>query len=591
MKTRFRKILSIAVALVMLISLCLSAPLTVSAATVSVTVNNSGNIYTVDANVGEELAAPAERTNGMHFLGWYSDPACTVEYGVVQENETRKAYAKYPSTYIPFNEKEYTATVNIRDNSHKSSNSSYYKSGVVADPDDQNNKVFKLHSNNLYATVLMPSYDDAGAPNYQLVEGHNYNITFKYKIPDSLTVSSFGLRITQGDSCADSGANRKALDGETGKTITVSNLTVGEWATYTASFTPSQTSTHTSPMLSFNCAGTASGTFGANNYIYFDDVMITDNDFVYDIPAESTETGFEIGEYNKNASGAKAGDFASGTGLFSLSSAEAHSGSTSLMYNTSMQNTLRFVYAYTSTKNALKLESNKTYTITFWYKATAKSDWINIHLGLWDSIKSDNAYSDSSRVDIIKHGVDTTNEWTKVSFNYTTDDCSAKPYIIIGVSGGGSAAKTVYIDDVSVAEYVPAEVSDTFTSFEGCTVKYDGGFSSTTAATISNEQAKSGISSLKIAPGGANTYRSYAYNSQNSVLKLDSYTRYTISYWYMATALGGTYTNIYTTLNGNGNVWDKNIQLNKTGIHSSALNEWHKAEFEVITGDCSSQAY
>ena len=142
MTKRFKKLISIAVALVMLLSLCLSAPLTASAATVKVTVNNSGSVYTVDATVGAELTAP-ERVNGMAFLGWYSDPACTEEYGVVQENETRKAYAKYPSTYIPFNEKEYTATVTIRDNSHKSSYSSYYKSGVVTDPDDENNKVFK----------------------------------------------------------------------------------------------------------------------------------------------------------------------------------------------------------------------------------------------------------------------------------------------------------------------------------------------------------------------------------------------------------------------------------------------------------------
>ena len=415
---RFRKIISIAVALVMLLTLCLSAPLTASAATVKVTVNNSGSVYTVDATVGAELTAP-ERVNGMAFLGWYSDPACTEEYGVVQANETRKAYAKYPSTYIPFNEKEYTATITIRDNSHKSSYSSYYKSGVVTDPDDENNKVFKLHSNDLFATVLMPSYDDVDAPNYQLVEGHNYTISFKYKIPDSLTVSSFGLRITQGDSCADSGAKRKALDSETGKTIKVSDLTVGEWATYSASFTPSQTSTHTSPMISLNCDGAAaSGTFGANNYAYFDDVVITDNTAAADI-----------------------------------------------------------------------------------------------------------------------------------------------------------------------------EIDNTFTSFEGCTVKYEGGLNSSTAASVSTEKAHSGTSSLKIAPSGANTYRSYAYNSPSSVLKLDSYTKYTVSYWYMATALAGDYTNIYSTLNGRGNVWDKNVQLNKTGIHSSALNEWHKVEYTVITGDCSSQAY
>ena len=399
MMKRFKILISIAVALVMLLTLCLSAPLTASAATVKVTVNNSGSVYTVDATVGAELTAP-ERVNGMAFLGWYSDPECTVEYGVVQENETRKAYAKYPSTYIPFNEKEYTATITIRDNSHKSSYSSYYKSGVVTDPDDENNKVFKLHSNDLFATVLMPSYDDVDAPNYQLVEGHNYTISFKYKIPDSLTVSSFGLRITQGDSCADSGAKRKALDSETGKTIKVSDLTVGEWATYSASFTPSQTSTHTSPMISLNCDGAAaSGTFGANNYAYFDDVVITDNTAAADI-----------------------------------------------------------------------------------------------------------------------------------------------------------------------------EIDNTFTSFEGCTVKHDSSLASSTAATVSTEQAHSGTSSLKIAPSGTNTYRSYAYNSPSSALKLDSYTKYTVSYWYMATALDGDYTNIYSTLNGRGNVWDKNVQLNKTGIHSSALN-------------------
>ena len=105
MTTLFKKTISIAVTLVMLFTMCLSAPMTVSAVTAKVTVNNSGNVYTVDATVGQELAAPTEKVNGMLFLGWYSDPACTVEYGAVQENETRKAYAKYPSTYIPFNEK------------------------------------------------------------------------------------------------------------------------------------------------------------------------------------------------------------------------------------------------------------------------------------------------------------------------------------------------------------------------------------------------------------------------------------------------------------------------------------------------------
>lgn len=404
MKTRFKKTLSIAVALVMLLSLCLSAPLTVSAATISVTVNNSGNIYTVDATPGEELPAPTDRTNGMTFLGWYSDPACTTEYGAVQENETRKAYAKYPSTFIGFEGKDnYVKGTDYRD--EKSG------SGVVTDPTNADNKVFKLHAKDMYANVTMPQYDDNASGRYMLVSNHSYTFTFKFMIPGGSSVEDLRIRMNKGD--LPTGGNGRTPFGE--QCHKQSALTPNTWYTYTTTYNVGDTSKQTSPQL------VALWNFGTDydtDYVYFDDVMITDND-----------SGIEI------------------------------------------------------------------------------------------------------------------------------------------------------------------EVDNTFTSFEGCTVKHDGGFASTTSASVSNEKAHSGSSSLKIAPGGANTYRSYAYNGKNSVLKLDSYTRYTISYWYMATALGGTYTNIYTTLNGNGNVWDKNIQLNKTGIHSSALNEWHKAEFEVITGDCSSQAY
>ena len=405
MKTRFRKILSIAVALVMLMSLCLSAPLTVSAATVSVTVNNSGNIYTVDANVGEELAAPAERTNGMHFLGWYSDPACTVEYGAVQENETRKAYAKYPSTFIGFEGKDnYASGVDYRPKTNGAA-------GVVVDPTNENNKVLKLQAQNLWSNIIMPQYDDNDSGKYMLQSNHSYTFTFKFMIPGGSSVDKVCIRMNQGD-MPEGGAGRTFFGDTYYKQSEITPLT---WYTFSVTRNVGDASGKTSPQLVANWVG---GTNNATDYVYFDDVVITDND-----------SGIEI------------------------------------------------------------------------------------------------------------------------------------------------------------------EVDNTFTSFEGCTVKYEGGFNSSSSATVSNEQAKSGMSSLKIAPGGANTYRSYAYNSKNSVLKLDSYTRYTISYWYMATALGGTYTNIYTTLNGNGNVWDKNIQLNKTEIHGSALNEWHKAEFEVITGDCSSQAY
>ncbi len=404
MTTQIRKIISIAVALVMLLSLCLSAPMTASAATIEVTVNNSGTVYTVDATVGEELPAPADRTNGMQFLGWYSDPACTVEYGVVQENETRKAYAKYPSTFIGFEGKDsYVKGTDFRDD--KSS------SGIVTDPTNENNKVFKLHAKDIYAALTMPQYDDNASGRYMLVSNHSYTFTFKFMIPGGSSVDALVIRMNKGD--LPTGGNGRTPFGE--KFYKQSELTPNTWYTYTTTYNVGDTSKQTSPQL---VALWSSGKNYDTDFVYFDDVVITDND-----------SGIEV------------------------------------------------------------------------------------------------------------------------------------------------------------------TVDNTYTSFEGCIVKYDGGFASSTSASVSTEQARSGKSSLKFAPGGTNTYRSYAYNGKDSVLKLDSYTRYTISYWYMATALAGDYTNIFTTLNGRGNVWDSNTQLNKTEIHSSALNEWHKVEFEVITNDCSSQAY
>ncbi len=401
---RFKKLISIAVALVMLISLCLSAPLTVSAATIQITVNNSGTVYTVDATVGQELAAPEIRVNGMTFLGWYSDPACTEEYGAVKENETRKAYAKYPSTFIGFEGKDnYVAGTDYRDEKTDA--------GVVNDPTNENNKVFKLHARDMYANVTMPQYDDNDSGRYMLVSNHSYTFTFKFMIPGGSSVDSLVIRMNKGD--LPTGGNGRTPFGE--KYYKQSELTPNTWYTYTTTYDVGDTSLQTSPQL---VALWNAGTNYDTDYVYFDDVIITDNSTMNDIP-----------------------------------------------------------------------------------------------------------------------------------------------------------------------------IDNTYTSFEGCTVSYDGGFNSTTSASIVTEKAHSGSSSLKIAPGDENTYRAYAYNAPNSVLKLDSYTKYTISYWYMATSLAGDYTNIYTTLNGSGSVWDKNIQLNKTGIHSSALNEWHKVEFTVNTGDCSSQAY
>ena len=312
--------------------------------------------------------------------------------------------------------------------------------------------------------------------------------------------------------------------------------------------------------------------------------------------SSDTYTSFEIGSYNKNVQN-QPGDFASGTGVFGLSTTEAHSGSTSLKYDTTNDQCLRFAYAYNGTKSALKLESNTTYTITFWYKATAKSDWINIHLALWNDIKADNAYSDDTRDDILKQSVEVMNEWTKVSVNVTTEDCSERAYLIFGVNGGGSASKVVYIDDVSVVKYVPVENTDTFTSFEGVQFQdkdQQGGFySSTSLASISDEDAYSGLSSLrfdsKTNPQQMRTI--YAYNGEKSALCLESDSAYTITFWYKATAKQG-WANLHFRLcdgakssNAQGDAKD----LIKQGV--DVVGEWTKVSVNVTTEDCSANPY
>ena len=101
MSNILRKFTAILCISALVLSVCLVAPFTVSAATVGVTVNNNGYISTVNATVGSKLPEPAHDSE-LDFLGWYSNVDCTTEYGLVLENETRTAYAKYNKTVITF---------------------------------------------------------------------------------------------------------------------------------------------------------------------------------------------------------------------------------------------------------------------------------------------------------------------------------------------------------------------------------------------------------------------------------------------------------------------------------------------------------
>lgn len=421
-----KRIVSLLVATVLLLTVCLTAPLTASAATVSVTVNNSGTVSTIDAAVGEELPRP-ERINGMTFLGWYSDPELTVEYGKVQVNETRQAYAKYPKTLITFEQKTaYTINKEYRDDSDSRSGATY-KSGVITDPADSSNKVFKLHSPAIWSNILLPQYETADASGYALTAGHSYTVSFKYKLPDTVTADLITIRLLEGNAGKGAGTTRKPFDNTKQAVDPQSDsVSTGVWYTYTDTITAS--SNTLSPMLS----------------IIFD----TDDD------------------------------------------------------------------------------PNNSYN-------------------------ADDAYAVAN-------------------------------YILID--------NVTVTDNTAMADIV---FDNTYTSFEGCEVSYSNGFNSTTAAVISDEEARTGEQSLKIAPAGTNHYRAYAYNGIGSAIKLESYTKYNVSFWYKATKLtdNNVNTDIYLERTEKASVWANMKTLTSTNITNAVIGEWTEVEVSFVTGDCSSVCY
>ena len=225
------------------------------------------------------------------------------------------------------------------------------------------------------------------------------------------------------------------------------------------------------------------------------------------------------------------GGFYSSTGLASISDEDAHSGSSSLRFDSKTNpEQLRLIYAYNGEKSALKFDSNSEYIVTFWYKSTAKPGWANLHFRLCTGSKSTDVQG-SENSDLIKQSVDVVGEWTKVSVKVTTGDCSAKPYLVLGLNAGSNNT-VVFVDDISIEKYVPVENTDTFTSFEGCVVNSsdsNAGFYSSGLASITEDVAHSGFNSLKLdSKANSNMTRySYAYNGTKSAIQLESNSEYT----------------------------------------------------------------
>lgn len=447
MSKTLRKITALICIAALMMSLCISLPFTVSAATVGVTVNNNGYVSTVNATVGTLLSEP-EHSDEIDFLGWYSDVSLTEEFGVVKPNETRTAYAKYNKTVISFEGKtDYTADVQYRDDASRFSNA--FTSGVVTDPTNANNKVFELHAPGIYANLCLPKYDAQGASSFILASNKTYVITAKFMIPESVSVSSFEIRMNKGDASKTVGsytAGRTGIE-EVKKTYTVvksetgaaNEVVAGKWYTYTATYNFGDTSRQTSPQLAINFGAIGTADFGKKNYIYFDDVTIYN---VADgIVADSaTHSGFETAVMRHDSS-------MNSTTAATITGEQARSGAKSLKIAAGGSAHYKS-YVYNGDKSALKFDTYTRYEVTFYYKAKTVENSVNIILTKHyaDNVWGANA-AELYRVSAAKAN----NEWQKCTF--TVYSGAETEYIYLGVGiEGASSGDVVYFDDFSITK-------------------------------------------------------------------------------------------------------------------------------------------
>ncbi len=423
-KVYFKRILSIMLSVALLLTVCVVAPLTAFAAIVSVTTNNCGTVSVVEATVGEELERP-QGIEGLNFIGWYSDTACTTEFGTVQADETRTAYAKYDATLITFEQNtDYVADVNYRDGKTVSTSTS----GVVVDPTDSDNHVFKLHSPDTYSNVVLPEYEAQGASAYTLVSNHSYTFTMTFMIPDTIPTTTFVVRWNKGIDPV-GGAGRTSFGD---KTCTTSEFTPGQWYTHSVTYNVGDTSTQTGIQAVFLVADTTYDT----NYIYFDNIIIKDNDSGYAVSTDSTYTGFE------NATVTYSGGLNSSTSV-TVSEEQVKAGTKALKIAPSGSSTNYRGYVYNGTESAIKLDSYTNYEGSFWYYAEAASDNTITLERVGGTVWIGN-------VSVFKYTVDSsqTGEWIKVDFKFNSGDCTKYKYLAFALYG--SSGDVFYFDEFSV---------------------------------------------------------------------------------------------------------------------------------------------
>lgn len=222
-----------------------------------ITINNCGIISKTDVfTVGEVLPEP-NHSSDMRFFGWYSDPNFENLYGVVRENETRVAYARYDTAYLTCSN---AATVSMRDGD---------TAAIITDPDNIANKVLAFTMPDHYSWFTVRNYDDENASELLLNPNEKYTVSFKFKVADSADHSIEARLYTGTDQAS------KYVRNDTSITFAKGSIANSTWATYSKTFTTDNLSYGKYLMISFGFDKLTTET----DTIYIDDIKITGTNF------------------------------------------------------------------------------------------------------------------------------------------------------------------------------------------------------------------------------------------------------------------------------------------------------------------------
>ena len=490
MKTRvFKKVLSVICVLAMLMSVCVVSLVGTSSAAETYSLNVNGKVTTQPFNEGDSLPIPS--VTGVSFEGWY-DSTFTTKYTTAGAEKT--LYAKFASTIIDFE---------IGADALYNPNNNFASSGyqIVTDPTDSSNKCLKYTNFGGRCNFGIPLYSGFDKE-YPLVAGQKYEVSYRYNATStgSIPFTSLGVQMYV---CATVGIGTSGGD-KKGLEEYKAPLTDGEWANASFIFTANEV-TETRKYLLFSTYQVPN----TNGTILFDDIMITpivEKEYTFNnkgtVTTEQKTPGDALpgvrgasfeGWYDKTltyrynkvpttvtelyAKFNKVTDtFANtnyiydpnnnfATGIFSVVADPADANNGVLKANVSANN--RSNYAIRGAIGAdagYTITKGQVYTVSFKYKASGiTSDNVNVDFYTAAAAGIGATGNEAALGWTVK--LENSDTWVQVDKTFilnTNSTINLNIYKNILFSIYSATAGTVYIDDLSIAPYVPAASTEDF---------------------------------------------------------------------------------------------------------------------------------